>query len=56
LLNKILAVGVAILLVGRLFFRPQFRALQTWFNGVTNAMLIAIAVVYLLQGVLWWFR
>lgn len=56
MLNKLLAAGFILLVCGKLFFRPQLRAVQKWFDGLVNAMLIAIVVVYALQGFLWWFQ
>jgi hypothetical protein len=53
LLNKILTVGFLLLIVGKLFFRPQLSAVRKWFDGVINAMLIAIAIAYAIQVALW---
>lgn len=52
-LNKLLAIAFVVLILGKLFFRPQLGALKRWFDGVVNAMLIAIALVYALQLVLY---
>jgi hypothetical protein len=49
LLSKILAVCFVLLLLGKLFFKPQLAAVKKWFDGVINAMLIAIVIVYLIQ-------
>ena len=53
MLNKILAASFLLLFVGKIFFKPQFGALKKWFDGVVNAMLIAIALVYSLQLLMW---
>jgi hypothetical protein len=53
LLNKILTICFFLLLLGKLFFRPQLSAVRKWFDGVINAMLIAIAIVYAIQVALW---
>lgn len=53
MLNKLLAIAFVVLIVGKLFFRPQLGALKQWFDGVINAMLIAIVVVYAVQLVLY---
>ncbi len=48
-LNKVLAIAFVGLILGKLFFRPQLRALGRWFDGIINAFLIAILIAYLLQ-------
>jgi hypothetical protein len=52
MLTKLLALAFVLLLVGRLLFRPQLRALGKWLDGLVNAMLIAIVVVYAAQLVI----
>jgi hypothetical protein len=52
-LNKLLALAFVVLLLGKLFFKPQLRSLGRWLDGVVNAMLIAISVAYALQIVIW---
>ncbi len=52
-LSKLLALGFVLLLVSKLFFRPRFGAMKKWFDGVINAMLIAIVIAYALQLVIW---
>lgn len=49
MLNKVLAIAFVGLILGKLFFRPQLRALGRWFDGIINAFLIAILIAYLLQ-------
>lgn len=49
MLSKLLAFAFIILIVMKLVFRPQFSALRRWFDGVVNAMLIAIALAYCVQ-------
>ena len=53
MLIKLLALAFVFLLVGKLLFRPQLRALGKWLDGVVNAMLIAIVVVYALHLVIY---
>ena len=53
MLNKILGLVFVGLLVGKVIFKPQLRHVKKWFDGVVNAMLIAIAIVYSLQLALW---
>ena len=52
-MNKLLAIGFVLLLLGKLFFRPQLASVKKWFDGLINAMLIAIALAYSLQIALW---
>lgn len=52
-LNKILLAAFVFLVLGKMFFRPQLLAVKKWFDGVINAMLIAIAIVYTVQLALW---
>ncbi len=49
MLNKLLSVAFIGLVLGKLFFRPQLKALGKWLDGVVNAFLIAIVIAYLLQ-------
>lgn len=49
MLNKVLAIAFVGLVLGKLFFRPQLRALGKWFDGVINAFLIAIVIAYSIQ-------
>ena len=49
MLGKLLSVVFIGLVLGKLFFRPQLKALGKWFDGVINAFLIAIAIAYLIQ-------
>ena len=49
MLNKVLALAFVGLVLGKLFFRPQFKAIGKWFDGLVNAFLIAIAIAYLIQ-------
>lgn len=53
MLNKLLAAAFIFLVVGKMFFRPQLGAVKKWFDGVINAMLIAIVIVYVIQLGLW---
>lgn len=53
MLNKVLTICFILLFVGKMLFRPQFSAVRKWFDGVINAMLIAIAIAYAIQVVLW---
>lgn len=53
MLNKILIASFILLFLGKMFFRPQLLAVKKWFDGVINAMLIAIAIVYTVQLALW---
>jgi len=48
-LSKLLAATLIGLILGRLFFRAKLRELGTWANGVVNAFLIAIVIVYTIQ-------
>jgi hypothetical protein len=48
-LNKVLAIAFVGIVLGKLFFRPQLRALGKWFDGVINAFLIAIGIAYTIQ-------
>ncbi len=52
-LNKILAAAFIFLILGKMFFRPQLSAVKKWFDGVVNAMLVAIFIAYGIQLVLW---
>ena len=49
MLNKVLATIFIGLIVGKFFFRPQLRALGRWLDGVINAFLLAIVIVYSIQ-------
>jgi hypothetical protein len=51
-LSKLLALAFLLLVLGKLLFRPQLKALGRWLEGVVNATLIAIGLVYALQLVL----
>ncbi len=53
MLNKLLALAFIGLLLGKVFFKPQLRAFARWFDGVINAFIIAIAIVYTVQIILW---
>lgn len=53
MLNEILAACFVLLVLGKLFFRPQLLAVKKWFDGVVNAMLIAIVIAYGIQLALW---
>lgn len=53
MLNKILTVCFLLLLLGKLFFKPQLSQVRKWFDGVVNAMLIAIGIAYLIQIMMW---
>jgi len=44
---------LALLLIGKMWYRPQLAAVKLWFDGLINATIIAIVVVYLVQGLLW---
>ena len=50
MINKLLAFVFVGLVVGKLFFKPRFRLLGRWLDGVVNAFLIAIAIAYLVQA------
>ncbi|HXS16266.1 MAG TPA: hypothetical protein VN764_03705 [Polyangiaceae bacterium] len=53
---RVVVAVLILLLVGRIWYRPQLAAVKLWFDGVVNAIIIAIVVVYLVQGVLWVLR
>ncbi|HEX9619771.1 MAG TPA: hypothetical protein VF989_06535 [Polyangiaceae bacterium] len=53
MLSKLLVISFLGLLVTRLLFFRQLRAFGKWFEGFINALLIAIALAYALQLVLW---
>lgn len=53
MLSKLLAIALVGLIVGKLFFGVRLRALAKWLDGVVNACIIAIAVVYSIQLVLY---
>ena len=48
-INKLLALAFVALVLGKLLFRPQLKAVGRWLDGAVNAMLIAIAIAYSLQ-------
>ena len=51
--GRLLALAFLLLLIGKLFFRPQLSAIKKWFDGIVNAMLLAIGLVYLFHVALW---
>jgi hypothetical protein len=51
-LSKLLALAFIVVAIGKLFFRPQLKAVGRWLDGVVNAALIAIALVYAIQLVI----
>lgn len=53
MLSKLLVIFFVGLLAARLFFFRRLRAFGRWFEGFINAVLIAIAIAYALQLVLW---
>jgi hypothetical protein len=52
-IGRILILAFLLLLVGKIFFPPQLAALKRWFDGAVNAMLLAIALVYLVHIAMW---
>ncbi len=50
-----LALLFGVLFVGKLFFKPQMKVLRVWFDALVNAMLIAIALTWTVQLVLYFF-
>ena len=53
MLSKILAIVLVGLVIGKLFFGMQLRALVKGLDRVINACIIAIAVVYSIQLVIY---
>jgi len=53
--GRLLVIAFLLLLVGKVFYRPQLAAIKKWFDGVINAMLIAIALVYFVHMSIWFF-
>lgn len=49
MLSKLLAASFTVIFLGRMFFRPQLRALGVWLDGLVNALLIAIALTWTVQ-------
>lgn len=49
MLLKVLAIAFVLLIAGKLMFKPQLRAFGKWFDGLVNAVLIALAVSSVLQ-------
>ncbi|HMR75660.1 MAG TPA: hypothetical protein PKD61_11115 [Polyangiaceae bacterium] len=49
MLLKVLAIAFVLLIAGKLLFKPQLRAFGKWFDGLVNAVLIALAVSSALQ-------
>ena len=49
MLLKLLAVLFVLLIAGKLIFRPQLRAFGKWFDGLINAMLIALGITVVIQ-------
>ena len=54
MISKILSLVFVGLFVGRLLFRPQLKALGKWFDGLVNAMLIAIGIAVVIQFFVWY--
>lgn len=52
-ISKLLAFAFVLLFVGKMFFKPQLRAFGKWLDGAVNAMLVAIALVWGIQLVIY---
>lgn len=52
-LSKVLAITLVGLLIGKVFFGGKLRAIARWLDRVVNAAIIAIAVVYSIQLVIY---
>ncbi len=52
MLTKILAALFLLILLGKLFFRPQLKAFGQFVDRLVNATLVAIVIVYGIQLVL----
>lgn len=48
-----MAITLVGLLIGKLFFGVRLRAIARWFDRVVNACIIAIAIVYSIQLVIY---
>lgn len=55
MLGKLLGLLFGVLFVGKLFFKPQMKQLRVWFDALVNAMLIAIALTWTVQLLLYFF-
>ncbi|MEZ4222333.1 MAG: hypothetical protein R3B13_15455 [Polyangiaceae bacterium] len=53
MISKLLAFAFVLLFVGKMFFKPQLRAFGKWLDGAVNAMLVAIALVWGIQLVIY---
>ncbi len=53
MLIKVLVVVFVLLIAGKLLFRPQLRAFGKWFDGLINAMLIALGLTAVIQLVVY---
>lgn len=53
MLSKVLAITLVGLLIGKLFFGVKLRAIARWLDRVVNAAIIAIAVIYSIQLVIY---
>jgi len=52
-LGKVLAFAFVGLVLGKLFFRRQLRAFGKWLDGIVNAFIVAIAIAYSIQLVIY---
>jgi len=52
-LGKVLALAFVSLVLGKLFFRRQLKAFGRWLDGIVNAFIVAIAVAYSIQLVIY---
>lgn len=53
MLGKLLALLFGVLLVGKLFFKPQMKVVRIWFDALVNAMLVAITLTWSVQLLLY---
>ncbi|MDX2053820.1 MAG: hypothetical protein SFV15_15575 [Polyangiaceae bacterium] len=56
MLAKLLAGAFGLIFVGKMFFKPQLKAVGRWLEAAVNAMLIAIALVWTVQLLLYFLR
>lgn len=52
-LSKVLAITLVGLIIGKLFFGVRLRAIARWLDRAVNACIIAIAIVYSIQLVIY---
>ena len=53
MLGKVLALAFVSLVLGKLFFRRQLKAFGRWLDGIVNAFIVAIAIAYSIQLVIY---